>query len=100
VCAPVHDAVLIEAPADEIEAEVERARRIMAEASRIVLGGFEIGTDVVTVRYPERYMDPEGQAFWDTVIKFAGPLPASATQPKEFGSAATQVRQSGQPVLI
>jgi DNA polymerase-1 len=100
VCAPVHDAVLIEGPADEIDAEVERARKIMAEASRIVLGGFEIGTDVVTVRYPERYMDPEGQAFWDTVIKFAGPLPASATQPKEFGSAATQVRQSGQPVLI
>lgn len=74
LCAPVHDAVLIEAPLATIDAEVERARAIMAEASRIVLGGFEIGTDVEIVKYPDRYMDEAGEDFWNTVTRLAGPL--------------------------
>jgi hypothetical protein len=78
VCAPIHDAVLIEATAATIDAEVDRARRIMGEASRIVLGGFEIGTDATIVRYPDRYGDEEGEAFWNTVMRLAGPLPAGA----------------------
>jgi DNA polymerase-1 len=78
LCAPVHDAVLIEAPAATIDAEVERARAIMGEASRIVLGGFEIGTDAAIVRYPDRYVDEAGEAFWNTVTRLAGPPPAGA----------------------
>jgi len=74
LCAPIHDAVLIEAPAAMIDAEVERAQAIMAEASRIVLGGFEIGTDADVVKYPDRYMDEAGEAFWNTVTRLAGPL--------------------------
>jgi hypothetical protein len=74
LCAPIHDAVLIEAPAATIDAEVERAQVIMAEASRIVLGGFEIGTDADVVKYPDRYMDEAGEAFWNTVTRLAGPL--------------------------
>jgi DNA polymerase I-like protein with 3'-5' exonuclease and polymerase domains len=73
LCAPIHDAVLIEAPAATIDAEVERAQVIMAEASRIVLGGFEIGTDADVVKYPDRYMDEAGEAFWNTVTRLAGP---------------------------
>ena len=46
VCAPVHDAFLICAPLDRLEADVARMRAAMAEASRVVLGGFELGTDV------------------------------------------------------
>jgi DNA polymerase-1 len=75
LCAPIHDAVLIEAPVETIDAEVERARAIMAEASRIVLSGFEIGTDVEIVRHPDRYVDEAGKDFWDTVTRLAGPLP-------------------------
>jgi hypothetical protein len=100
LCAPIHDAVLVEGPADSIDEVVALARRIMADASRIVLDGFEITTDAAIVKYPDRYVDEAGEAFWETVTRLAGPLPASATQPKEFGNAATQVRQSGQPVLI
>jgi DNA polymerase-1 len=74
LCAPVHDAVLIEAPLATIDAEVERAQAIMAEASRIVLGGFEIGTDADVVKYPDRYMDDAGKDFWNTVTRLAGPL--------------------------
>jgi hypothetical protein len=67
VCAPVHDALLIEAPADRIDAAVEYCQASMREASAIVLGGFELRSDAKVVRYPDRYMDPRGVRFWDTV---------------------------------
>jgi DNA polymerase I len=68
VCAPVHDAVLICAPLDRLEDDVARMRAAMAEASRIVLGGFELGTDAAIVRYPDRYMDKRGTVMWDRVM--------------------------------
>ena len=41
----------------------------MREASRQVLGGFELTTDADIYRYPERYRDEErGGAFWDKVM--------------------------------
>ncbi len=43
VCAPVHDAILIEGPADEIDHVVRHTQSIMAEASRIVLGWVRAG---------------------------------------------------------
>jgi DNA polymerase-1 len=68
ICAPVHDAVLICAPLERLEADIATMRTAMAEASRIVLNGFELSTDVHTVRYPERYMDTRGAAMWGQVI--------------------------------
>jgi len=72
VCGPVHDAVLIEAPADDIEAVVGRAKRLMAEASQVVLNGFAVGVDAKIVRHPGRYMDDAGAEFWATVIRLTG----------------------------
>jgi DNA polymerase-1 len=69
VCAPVHDAVLICAPLDRLDDDVARMRACMAEASRIVLSGFELRTDATLVRYPERYSDQRGAVMWDRVIK-------------------------------
>jgi DNA polymerase I len=69
ICAPVHDAVLICAPLDRIDTDVERMREAMAEASRIVLDGFELGTDAQAVRYSDRYMDERGTIMWDRVMK-------------------------------
>ena len=40
VCAPVHDAFLICAPLDRIEADVAAMRAAMDEAARAVLDGF------------------------------------------------------------
>jgi DNA polymerase I len=68
ICAPVHDAVLICAPLDRLESDVSRMRQSMAEASRIVLNGFELGTDVKVVRYPDRYMDERGTVMWERVM--------------------------------
>lgn len=67
VCAPVHDALLVEAAEDEIEAEVERTQDAMREASELVLPGFQLRTDAKIVRWPDRYMDPRGENFWRTV---------------------------------
>ena len=69
VCAPVHDAVLICAPLDRLDADVARMQDAMQEASRIVLDGFELGTDAKTVRYPDRYMDERGATMWERVMK-------------------------------
>jgi hypothetical protein len=67
VCAPVHDAVLICAPLDRLNTDIARMRAAMAEASRAVLKGFELGTDAHVVRYPDRYMDARGRLMWDRV---------------------------------
>ena len=69
VCAPVHDAVLIAAPLDRLEEEVARMQDAMREASRIVLGGFELGVDATVVRYPDRYEDPRGAVMWQRVTR-------------------------------
>jgi DNA polymerase I len=68
VCAPVHDAVLITAPLDLLDADIARMQACMAEASRIVLDGFEIRTEVKRVNYPNRYADPRGAVMWDRVV--------------------------------
>jgi hypothetical protein len=69
VCAPVHDAVLICAPLDRLDADTAAMRAAMAEASKLVLAGFELGTDVKIVRWPDRYSDPRGVEMWERVCK-------------------------------
>ncbi len=64
ICAPVHDAVLICAPLDRIEHDVAVMRAVMADASRAVLAGFEVRTDVSITRYPDRYADQRGTVMW------------------------------------
>jgi DNA polymerase-1 len=68
VCAPVHDAVLICAPFDRLDADVLKMREAMAEASRVVLGGFELRTDCHVVQHPHRYTDKRGAVMWERVI--------------------------------
>jgi DNA polymerase I-like protein with 3'-5' exonuclease and polymerase domains len=67
VCAPVHDALLVEAGTDAINETIAATRTAMAEASRVVLDGLEIGTDAEIVDWPDRYADPRGAAMWDIV---------------------------------
>ena len=67
VGAPIHDAFLICAPIDRIDEKAAVMRAAMIEASRAVLGGFELRTDAHIVRYPDRYMDPRGEVMWARV---------------------------------
>src|SRR5262249_60458034 len=75
VCAPVHDALLVEGPADAIQEVVARTQGAMREASELVLGGFALQADAKVVRHPSRYMDEGGRAMWDTVMAL---LPCTA----------------------
>ena len=72
--APIHDAVLIEAPDDRIEADVALMQEIMRRASRIVLndtadGTLELRTEAKIIRYPDRYVDKRGTEVWNNVLK-------------------------------
>ena len=69
VCALIHDAVLIAAPLEHLEAETARMQAAMAKASRIVLAGFELRSDVKFVRHPDRYRDRRGALMWDRVMR-------------------------------
>jgi DNA polymerase I len=69
VCAPVHDAVLICAPLERLDDDIARMRACMAEASGVVLAGFELRTDATLIRYPDRYQDPRGTVMWDRVTR-------------------------------
>jgi len=75
LCAPVHDALLIEAPVERIDDDIDKTRRLMAQASRIVLNGFELRTGVERVVYPERYRDDNrGGPMWDRVMSLLPPM--------------------------
>lgn len=64
VCAPIHDALLIEAPIEELDDAIQRTQAAMAEASDIVLDGFTLRTSVTTIRYPDCYSHPRSDALW------------------------------------
>ena len=90
IAAPVHDAFLIEADADTADQEIAICRDAMAEASRLVLGGLEIRTDVQTIGWPDRYADKRGALMWSRVM---GLLEAAEGRlVGEGGSAGTKVR--------
>jgi DNA polymerase I-like protein with 3'-5' exonuclease and polymerase domains len=67
VCAPVHDAFLIQAPLEQLDEHVEHMRALMTKAGEAVTGGFPVRTDATLVRYPDRYMDEGGQAMWERI---------------------------------
>ncbi len=79
VCLPLHDALLIEAPLADLDDAVRATQDHMAEASRIVLDGFELRTDVNTVRHPERYRDPRGAVVWRALEEALAELPSDHT---------------------
>jgi DNA polymerase family A len=67
VCAPVHDALLIEAPTLDLERAVDATQAAMAEASLTVLDGFPLRSAARLVRYPDRYQDERGARMWSLV---------------------------------
>jgi DNA polymerase I len=68
LCAPIHDAVLVESETGSIDEVVALTRDCMATASATLLDGLVIGTKAAVVTYPGRYADKRGIEMWDTVI--------------------------------
>jgi hypothetical protein len=71
VCCSIHDAFLIEAPLEEIDQAVAQMQACMAEASRIILSGFELRSEAEIIRYPNTYhVDADQAAVWDIITPF------------------------------
>jgi len=80
--AMVHDAVLVGAPVNRIKADCEIVRECWAEASRIVLDGFELKSSAEKiVCAPDRYSDEDGAEFWARVTKMLAEMPDAASDP-------------------
>jgi DNA polymerase-1 len=80
VCAPVHDALLIEAPVHDLDDAVAIARAAMVGASADVLGGFTLRVDEKRVVCPDRYMDNRGKGMWKTVADILAEFDARRDQ--------------------
>jgi len=94
VCAPIHDALLIEAPISLIGDAVPTTRGAMAEAAAKVLDSdVWIDTDVEIVRHPNRYSDPRGQLMWNRVLSLLPIAPAIA--PSEPTSRPAHLTRAG-----
>jgi hypothetical protein len=78
VCAPVHDAFLIEADDTDIEDAARLACSFMERASTDVLAGFSLRTDATIYRRPNRYMDSRGERMWNTVMRLLEGMCADA----------------------
>ncbi len=72
ICAPVHDAILIEAPLRDLESAISAAKTAMSDASSLILNGFRLNTDAKVIRYPERYSDKRGVEMWNRVWGLIG----------------------------
>jgi len=69
ICAPIHDALLLEAPTDRILEQIKCLEAIMRAASEAVLGdGKFCGVDIQVVNYPDRYQDERGAEMWALVM--------------------------------
>jgi DNA polymerase I len=67
IVAPIHDAFVAEAEAGQEEEISLALDRVMRDASRVVLRGYELDTDQQIVRFGERYYDERGEVMWKTV---------------------------------
>jgi hypothetical protein len=94
VCAPVHDALLIEASLDTLEDTVTATQCAMAEASEVVLNGFRLRSDARVVRYPDRYSDPRGERMWNTVMGLLHPCASARVATPTDPCASARVKLS------
>lgn len=69
VCCPVHDAVLIEAPTQEIESAIVAARSAMDKASKLLLGGYTLRTEYEITCHPARVFERDGEETWKKIVE-------------------------------
>jgi hypothetical protein len=80
VCAPVHDAVLVECADADLQDVVREVQRQMERASEYVLDGHRLRTEARLLRYPDRLLEPRGQAMWDRIIAILDRLDGRAVE--------------------
>lgn len=74
LCGSSHDAVLVEGAIDKIEELTKRTQHLMARGSEKILNGFTLRTEAKIVKYPDRYMESEGEKTWENIISILNRL--------------------------
>jgi DNA polymerase-1 len=75
IVAPIHDAFVAEAEARDAEEVSIALDRVMRDASRVVLRGYELRTDMQPIiRAGGRFFDKRGLAMWTTVTELLAKL--------------------------
>jgi DNA polymerase I-like protein with 3'-5' exonuclease and polymerase domains len=69
VIATVHDALLVECAAEDVQWVSAELNRAMVDASKTVLPGFELKTDEKIIMPGEHFYDKRGAAMWEKVQK-------------------------------
>ena len=72
--ASVHDALMAEGPADQVEELSAALDQVMGDAAAVVLRGYRLPTDCQIIRPGERYFDDRGEAMWSTVTRLLAKL--------------------------
>ena len=81
-----HDSFMIEAPIDQIEADVVELQEVMRQASRDLFDGFELRADCKPerdiVKYPARFIDKremeDDMVHWNRLMDLIGVAPREA----------------------
>ena len=69
LCAPVHDAVLIQSTDELIQEHVAIAQACMSLASQKMLSGFALSSDAEILSYPQRFLEDGAAEFWEKVMQ-------------------------------
>ena len=79
LCAPIHDAILVECAVDEVDQTVDRVKRIMVEATRLVLNdgcmlqvgdiSGDIGVDAKVYAHPAHFNEGRDNAIWKLITR-------------------------------
>lgn len=67
IVAPVHDAIMAEAPAEQAEDTSIALDRVMRDAAAVVLRGYELPTDVQIVEPSKRFFEERAEEMWGTI---------------------------------
>ncbi len=100
VCAPVHDALLIEAPLDQLSDAVLTTQTAMGDASEVVLAGLRLRSDAKIIRHPERFADPRGERMWDTVWRVIGDSLSPSDEPATCARAQQDLCTDAPPLHL
>ena len=69
LCAPIHDAVLVECDVCDVYEVGKAVQDEMVQAAATVLGDDRIKTDAKIVCHPDRYMDERGETLWPEMMR-------------------------------
>ena len=95
VCAPVHDAVLVECNEGDLEDVVHEVQHQMERASEHVLDGYRLRTEAQLLRLPGPSPRPQSKGMWDRIMAIAGALRQARNGFGHLGNRCRYLNESG-----